>query len=400
MRFTNEQLEKMTTEERFKSLSSREQLYFNIMKAKAGVLYITSKPGLAKSSIARNIARLMGYNYMDIRLAMVDETDVGLFPNVQMVVEDADGNIVATDTMTAESFKVLDFVVPKWAVIANQKPTVIHFEELNRASLSVRNAALQLLLDREIGTEFKFNENVLMLASGNLGEEDGTDVEEFDSALNNRLIHIKHDLVYSEWIENYAKYNVHPLIVSFINNQPECFYRTGGSDNDSNQEVKAYATPRSWTFLSEYILETLGNREGQMNGEFEVKDVSKLVTQVGSYYVGSTFHKFAKYLDASMKFSVKDVLNNFKKVKPMIEKTNRDRKSEIILQLKEHDLKKLSDPQVENLIQFLDMLDADELMGFLTDVIDNGAENEVNKEPMKTILKSFEDKLRKISSMS
>ena len=72
MRFTDEQLDNMNNEERFSSLSSREQLYFNIMKARAGVLYITSKPGLAKSAIARNVARLMGYNYMDIRLAMVD----------------------------------------------------------------------------------------------------------------------------------------------------------------------------------------------------------------------------------------------------------------------------------------------------------------------------------------
>jgi hypothetical protein len=37
------------------------------------------------------------------------------------------------------------------------------------------------LLEREIGTAFKFNDNVLMMSSGNLGDEDGTDVEEFDS---------------------------------------------------------------------------------------------------------------------------------------------------------------------------------------------------------------------------
>ena len=38
-----------------------------------------------------------------------------------------------------------------------------------------------MLHERGIGTEFKFNDNVLMIASGNLGDEDGTDVEEFDS---------------------------------------------------------------------------------------------------------------------------------------------------------------------------------------------------------------------------
>lgn len=398
MRFTNEEIENMLPEDRFNNLSKREQKYYNIMKAKAGVLYITSPPGLAKSSIARNIARVMGYRYLDIRLAMVDETDVGLFPNVQLVVEDENGQLIHTEKVTPDSFKVLDFVVPKWAVKANQQPTIIHFEELNRASLSVRNAALQLLLDREIGTEFKFSKDVLMLASGNLGEEDGTDVEEFDSALNNRLIHIKHELSAEEWVENFAKYNVHPLITSFISNQPENFYRISGSDN--NEQVPAYATPRSWTFLSEYILETLGNREGHMNGDFDIKEVAKCVNEVGSNYVGATFVKFSKYLETNMKFSVLDVLNSFKRVKPMIEKTNRDRKSEIIMQLKEMDLKKLNDKQVNNLIQFLDLLDDDELMGFLTDVLDEGSEHSMNDEPIKTILTSFSDKLTRISKMS
>jgi hypothetical protein len=52
----------------------------------------------------------------------------------------------------------------------------------------------------ESGTAFKFNDNVLMMSSGNLGDEDGTDVEEFDSALNNRLIHINHTLDVQEWL--------------------------------------------------------------------------------------------------------------------------------------------------------------------------------------------------------
>jgi hypothetical protein len=39
------------------------------------------------------------------------------------------------------------------------------------------------------------------MSSGNLGDEDGTDVEEFDSALNNRLIHINHTLDVQEWLD-------------------------------------------------------------------------------------------------------------------------------------------------------------------------------------------------------
>ena len=131
-------------------LTAKERKYFSIMWAKYGVLNITSKPGVAKSALGRSIAEKMGFRYIDIRLSMVDETDVGLYPSVSEV--EVDGKKV----------KCLDFVVPRWAIEANKQPTIIHFEELNRASQQVRNAALQMLLEREIGMDFKFNDNVLI----------------------------------------------------------------------------------------------------------------------------------------------------------------------------------------------------------------------------------------------
>mgnify|MGYP003509184994 FL=1 len=195
--------------ERMVTLTPRERKYFMTMWPKSGVMYITSKPGIAKSAIAREIADKMGFRYMDIRLSMVDETDVGLYPDVSSI----------------DGIKCLDFVVPRWAIEANKQPTIIHFEELNRAQLQVRNAALQILLERQIGTDFKFNETVLMMSSGNLGDEDGTDVEEFDNALNNRLIHFSHTLGSDEWIDGFAKENCHNLITSYIKAYPEKLYQ-------------------------------------------------------------------------------------------------------------------------------------------------------------------------------
>ena len=195
-------------QEALSGLTLKERKYFSIMWAKYGVLNITSKPGVAKSAIGRAIADKMNFRYMDIRLSMVDETDVGLYPNVSEVVVDG------------KPVRCLDFVVPRWAIEANKQPTIIHFEELNRASQQVRNAALQILLERQIGTDFKFNDNVLMMSSGNLGDEDGTDVEEFDNALNNRLIHINHTLGVDEWLEGFANEKCHPMIVGFIKSHP------------------------------------------------------------------------------------------------------------------------------------------------------------------------------------
>ena len=67
------------------TLTKREQSYFRMMWGKSGVLYITAKPGVAKSAIARSIAQKMNFRYMDIRLSMVDETDVGLYPSISEI---------------------------------------------------------------------------------------------------------------------------------------------------------------------------------------------------------------------------------------------------------------------------------------------------------------------------
>ena len=205
-------------EKRLQTLTPKERQYFSIMRAKSGVLKISAKPGVAKSAIARSIAKKMGFQYKDIRLTMIDETDLGMYPDKSEIeFKNKKGEM--------EKVKVLDFIVPKWAFESNLQPTIIHFEELNRANLHVRNAALRILLERQISDDFAFNDNVLMMCSGNLGEEDNTDVEEFDSALNNRLIHVNHKLSVPEWIDGFAREHVHPTIVSYIETNPEQIYK-------------------------------------------------------------------------------------------------------------------------------------------------------------------------------
>ena len=56
-------------------LTIKEKEYFSIMWAKYGVLFITSKPGVAKSAISLSIAKKLGFRYLDMRLSMSDESD-------------------------------------------------------------------------------------------------------------------------------------------------------------------------------------------------------------------------------------------------------------------------------------------------------------------------------------
>jgi hypothetical protein len=359
--------------EKLELLTAKERKYFTVMWAKYGVLNITSKPGVAKSAIGRSIAEKMGFRYMDIRLSMVDETDVGLYPSINEV--EVDGNLV----------KCLDFVVPRWAIESNKQPTIIHFEELNRASQQVRNAALQILLERQIGTDFKFNNNVLMMSSGNLGDEDGTDVEEFDSALNNRLVHINHTLGVDEWIKDFSNDNCHKLITSFIKAHPEQMYK------DPTENVKGYATPRSWTMLSKFITENWGM-------DASPKEFLPLLKEVASGYIGQSAVKFVQYCEDMLNISIQDVLNNYDGIKKELEKYNRDKNSELIQSLKEIDITKLSKKQLDNVVKFLENVGDDEKTAYLLYILDNIAD--VTNPTLKSFLLQFEDLLRTIKKIN
>lgn len=365
-----EMVEKLTT------LTLKEKKYMAIMWAKYGVLNITSKPGIAKSAIGRSIADKMGFRYMDIRLSMVDETDVGLYPNVSEIdVEDENGT---------RTVKCLDFVVPRWAIESNKQPTIIHFEELNRASQQVRNAALQILLERQIGTDFKFNDNVLMMSSGNLGDEDGTDVEEFDSALNNRLVHINHTLDVKEWVDDFATENVHPMIVSYINTHPEHMYK-------SVDGAKGYATPRSWTMMSEFIVANYGMSSSP-------REFLPLLKEVAAGYIGNSAMKFITYCEDMMNINIMDVLNDFERVKADLKKYNRDKNSELIQNLKEMDITKLSDKQLDNCEKFLNQVGDDEKTAYLLHILDNIAD--VTNPKLKRFLLKFQDLLVTIKKIN
>jgi hypothetical protein len=226
-----------------------------------------------------------------------------------------------------------------------------------------------------------------MIASGNLGDEDGTDVEEFDTALNGRLIHFKHTLDFKEWKAGFAAENVHPIIVSYLENYPEFMYKDPTEDGP-----KAYASPRTWTFLSDYIIANYGE-------ESSPREFIQDLYQVASSYIGVSAKKFLSYCEDQMNININDVINRYDAIKKDLEKYNRDKKSELIQSLKKIDIEPLSDEQRENITKFLQIIGEDELVDYLLGLLDvpNKAVNTTNT---KKFLKQFADVLRKTKKLN
>lgn len=341
----------------FNTLTEKQKRYFRVMNGQSGVLFITAEPGVAKSAIMRRIAEKLDMNYFDVRLSMVDEIDVGLFP----YRKDVDYNDGSEDGVS-KIISVMSYAIPEWAYRANQKPSIIHFEELNRAPLAVRNAALQILLERAIGVDFHFNENVYMVSSGNLGEQDGTDVEEFDRALNNRLIHVSHELNIQEWIDDYANEHIHPAVVSFLQSNESHFLNS--FDEKRTTTSCAYATPRSWTFLSDYIVRNYG-----MESSIRVwgDDLRGLTA---SFVGNSASQRFIRFLDDSLRFGVQDLLNRWDEIQQELKDITRDKKSELLNDLRGMNIGGLEKKQKENVKKFILMLSKDEAVAFILKLLD------------------------------
>ena len=387
-------------EKKLNKLSKRERLYFDIMNS-GNCLYLRGKPGMAKSAMGLAMTKKLNVKYIDRRLSQIDETDIGLYPVLNDAFSKLDkiGKLRDLGYITVEEFDelkipllksikegqvdLLHFAVPEWAFNANCEPTIIHLEELNRANVHVRNAALQLLNERQIG-DLKLNDNVFLMSSGNLGEEDGTEVDEMDLALSNRLVIVDHDLPYEEWISEYAQFHVWPIIIDYIRANPGEYYKL------PNEKELRYATPRSWTNLSKFITYKWG-KDPQ-----DFKEIIQFLLDGGRYFVGNSITNFVRYCQDVSNININDILIRWEEVKKEVSGFNRSRISELISNLRHMDLRPLDDYQFSNMLKFLDSLkgNEDELTSFIIHVLDST--DETNYDVNSKIIQHFDKKVKEL----
>lgn len=364
-------------------LNEKEETYLRMMLPNKGVLMLYSPPGLAKSAILRSIADKLNLFFIDLRLSMLDESDTGLYPDkIKYKMSYIDNN--GEEINKEETF--LTHIIPEWAFFANNpgenyKGTLICFEEINRANLATRNASMQILLERNIGFRgFKFKNNVLMCATGNMGESDKTDVFELDSAQKGRLIRYEHTMSFDEWYDMYAKKNIHPIILNFLMTEKE-YYNQNISDDDDEDTV--YANPRSWTNYSAFFIENFGK-------DCSIEKIIKWGRIVGYSYVGVYNQKFLNYCENLDKLTFDDMLNDYSNLreKIYIEEGNT---SELLYKLRNLDFEKIVDTpnKLENVKLFLLDLREDKCSAFL---IDHLKVKIVSKENSKNFIDIINDK--------
>lgn len=359
-------------------LTAKEKEYWSIVKAQYLVLNLKGRPMTAKSALAQSIADKLGLILVDLRIPTMEEVDLGVYPKatdeldtihkkiaiekqLYGAVKEETRKLYETIVTEKRTTECLSHPVPEWAyqTLDKTKNFLIVFEEFNRAPLAVRNAAMGVMLERRVGFNFTFGDNVYMMATGNIGgDADGTDVEELDSAQKSRFITKQHEMEYVEWrdwavLEKAGITNIHPKIVQFLDSKISKYYPEM-KDQGGKEYSDTICGPRTWTALSRYIQVNYGD------SEIDIRDIARQAPS----FIGPVAAEFVQFLTDTKRLYLKDILAGTVKNYKGIYRENR---MEVINELKEFDIFKAKDKEIDHITEFLRTTDEDVVSGYLFD---------------------------------
>jgi len=200
-------------------------------------IFLWGPPGIGKSDIVAQICETFTNSHLiDIRLSLWEPTDIKGIPYF-------DSN---SGTMVWGAPSEL----PSAEFAAQYDHIVLFLDEMNSAAPSVQAAAYQLILNRKVGT-YTLPDNVMIVAAGNREADKGVTYR-MPAPLANRFIHLELAVDFNDWFQWSVINNVHTDVVGYLTFAKKDLY-----DFDPKSPSRSFATPRSWSFVSELLDDNL-----------------------------------------------------------------------------------------------------------------------------------------------
>ena len=195
-------------------------------------VFLWGPPGICKSELVAGIADDLGGLMIDIRLSQMDPTDLRGIPfyNKDNGKMDWAPPIELPDAETASQYPIV----------------VLFMDEMNSAPPATQAAAYQLILNRRVG-KYVLPDNVVMVAAGNRDSDKGVTYR-MPSPLANRFVHLEMRVDFDSWQSWAVNNRIHKDVVGYLS-----FAKGDLFDFDPRSAGRSFATPRSWTFVSELL---------------------------------------------------------------------------------------------------------------------------------------------------
>ena len=219
-----------------------------VSAAKLPVL-LRGRHGIGKSQVVYQLAASMGLPVIERRASQMTEGDLVGLPSI-------DGNRTS-------------FNPPDWFKEACEEPSVLFLDEVDRATLEVRQGIFELTDSRKLNGHY-LHEDTIVFAAINGGEHgEQYQVNEMDPAELDRWSVWDIDPTVEDWL-NWGKENVDSLVWDFINQNREHLEHKG--DIEPN---KRYPSRRSWKRLNDVLV-----------GADLMKEASPSMFQLAQSFVG------------------------------------------------------------------------------------------------------------------
>lgn len=182
------------------------------------------RPGVGKTQVVQQLADTMAGKLYDLRLTTIDPQDLRGLPYYDH------------ETRKTTWYRPDDLPDDP------NSPSVLFLDELTAASPYLQPTVYGLLQERRVG-QHRLPDSVFVVAAGN-SVEDGAVAYEMNTALSDRLIHMRVAASAPDWLQNFATpRGLHPAVIAFIKTRPDLLETTEAA-LAAGQTIAC--TPRSW----------------------------------------------------------------------------------------------------------------------------------------------------------
>tara|TARA_R110000737_G_scaffold156628_1_gene185314 strand:+ start:349 stop:1479 length:1131 start_codon:yes stop_codon:yes gene_type:complete len=266
-----------------------------IADAKHPIL-LRGRHGIGKSAVVYQFAQSLGLPIVERRASQMTEGDLLGLPELISYEASVEKEINDQDSTPITKGNVTSFCPPDWFARACAEPVALFLDEVDRATLEVRQGIFELCDSRKLAGN-TLHPDTIIFAAVNGGVHSGAasyQVGEMDPAELDRYTVFDVSPTVDDWLE-WANGSVNSVILDFIRNNPEHL-----EHNDDPEPNKVYPSRRSWVRFSE-----------ASDGMIEPGNNSPTVYALGSAYLGFeaavAFNDFVA--DYSKIVTIEDILD-------------------------------------------------------------------------------------------
>ena len=191
-------------------------------------VFVWGSPGIGKSSIIKQIAQDKGLEFVDLRLSLLDPTDLKGIPFF-----DQENNQAV-------------WASPNFLPNNPESKGILFLDDINTAPPSVQASAYQLVLDRKVG-DYELPKGWSIVAAGN-NESDRGVVYRMPPPLANRFVHLNMEVSFEDWKGWAYESGIDVSIIAFLHYDSSKLF-----DFDPSKNQKSFPTPRSWEYVDRIL---------------------------------------------------------------------------------------------------------------------------------------------------